>query len=1147
MNFNRAISYKPVSDEGALELQKKQTNSLRGFALVMAMLLVSFLLLLAVSFTSLVVDETNVTKESVNRHLARQNAMFGVQIALGELQANLGPDQRVSARAEILDSSPSSPSIDGVNHPHWVGVWKTQNPADPDSELESGLRNWSYNTEGPKWLVSQSQDTVPDPRNINATSWMMLASNIRSGDSSTGSIYVPKVSVNDGASAFAWVVFDEGMKADVSQENPYKDISADDALDNQLNFLTSTKYAPVLNSEIGSVFGSISSGLEKVSSLQDVGFLAETGQTYEEVSDSLIQHSGDFTTGSYGIIANVSKGGLRKDLSRGLDDQFLETLSAQTSFSDNLIYEDSANGVYGPNWDVLAAHYKMYRENNPAVANYSSGGFIDYVDTGNLGPNGISDPRDWLPSVAPRFASAVNGVRLTSKILTNHHETGYFRKDPDTRNSETITAIQNQIFPIIVNARIDLGLESYSFTDSDSNPKVGLKLKLYPVLTLWNPYNVTLSERDYLLRWKTWTNTSGKIAFHDAISGALLEEIFVKFGESFGSGQGIVKMKTVPVSFAPGKVRVFTPDALSASLDLGASLWEDLELVSSANTSSDVSYSVDLVNNQSIVATYINNAKSDWNGISDPSGSVEVKFSYRIASQPNNLEERLRTTQFSLAAPRINGLPRSSSTGSEPIGYIAKNINVEMPDPRELDLGLLSNLNERVSGAILRIASVDNSVAPVFSQMNLRRSQDVTSEFELPAIYESVYDLSNGSSSELEVESLDGIGFWGNASSSGGESHVVLFDVPRLPLLSVGSLMHADGGYDDWAPNYVIGGSLASPYIPRDKRVADPFYVDLSHYANEAIFDQYFFSSVPSSDRAQNNTAPFNEEFDQGYLEAGLPLPNPSMIAVSPSGNVPAISELRDFDTAAENLLIKGAFNVNSTSVAAWEAFLGGLRGQEMKVYSMQTDSELTLGEAEMQNPFSRFSSPLGRANDDWNGFRVLSDDEIRELAEAIVEQVKLRGPFLSLSDFVNRRLSNDILGYSGALQAAIDSTTINAGLDNNPLDSSPFPHQENLVSGNGVGQPTWLMQQDILVSHAPKISARSDTFIIRSYGEVAGSSDDAPAATAWCEVKVQRVASFVDEIANDPSDEVSELSAVNAQFGRGFKVVDFRWIDNPN
>ena len=40
-----------------------------------------------------------------------------------------------------------------------------------------------------------------------------------------------------------------------------------------------------------------------------------------------------------------------------------------------------------------------------------------------------------------------------------------------------------------------------------------------------------------------------------------------------------------------------------------------------------------------------------------------------------------------------------------------------------------------------------------------------------------------------------------------------------------------------------------------------------------------------------------------------------------------------------------------------------------------------------------------------WNEVRVLTKEEISLLAHCLVEQIKLRGPFLSYADFVNRRV----------------------------------------------------------------------------------------------------------------------------------------------
>ena len=61
-----------------------------------------------------------------------------------------------------------------------------------------------------------------------------------------------------------------------------------------------------------------------------------------------------------------------------------------------------------------------------------------------------------------------------------------------------------------------------------------------------------------------------------------------------------------------------------------------------------------------------------------------------------------------------------------------------------------------------------------------------------------------------------------------------------------------------------------------------------------------------------------------------------------------------------------------------------------------------------------------------WNGSRELTAAQLRELATAIVCQVKKRGPFTSLAEFVNRRISSDTtLAVSGALQSALDDPAV--------------------------------------------------------------------------------------------------------------------------
>jgi len=82
----------------------------------------------------------------------------------------------------------------------------------------------------------------------------------------------------------------------------------------------------------------------------------------------------------------------------------------------------------------------------------------------------------------------------------------------------------------------------------------------------------------------------------------------------------------------------------------------------------------------------------------------------------------------------------------------------------------------------------------------------------------------------------------------------------------------------------------------------------------------------------------------------------------------------------------------------------------------------------------------------------------------------------------------------------------------------------------------------------APRLSARTDTFRIRAYGEVT-DADGNVIAKAMCEAVVQRLPEFVDvdtdPTNNEPWDEGDDLNAINQTYGRRFEIRSFRWLDD--
>jgi hypothetical protein len=146
-----------------------------------------------------------------------------------------------------------------------------------------------------------------------------------------------------------------------------------------------------------------------------------------------------------------------------------------------------------------------------------------------------------------------------------------------------------------------------------------------------------------------------------------------------------------------------------------------------------------------------------------------------------------------------------------------------------------------------------------------------------------------------------------------------------------------------------------------------------------------------------------------------------------------------------------------------------------------------------------------------------------------MVEQVKRRGPFLSLSDFINRRLTDDERGLSGAIQSSLDETSVPAanGLDvTTPVSLLDAPVPEHANGDVLDFAPGDLTQADVLTSIGPTIAVRSDTFVIRSYGRSEGLNQGIK-GEAWCEMLVQR---FPDEHSD-------------SSMGRPFRILNFRYL----
>jgi hypothetical protein len=429
-------------------------------------------------------------------------------------------------------------------------------------------------------------------------------------------------------------------------------------------------------------------------------------------------------------------------------------------------------------------------------------------------------------------------------------------------------------------------------------------------------------------------------------------------------------------------------------------------------------------------------------------------------------------------------------------------------------------------------------------------------------------------------------GFIGSGRGPGtGQTHFLFSSIPTVPPTSLAQFRHAgigDGastlratywGFNS-TPNspfadQSIGNSYAHPLVPRNAALKGNL-LDHRFLGNEALWDRFFLSSLAPRSQERFGEARSMWESWEAFLEGDSPLLNPrfrpwlggeSPAAVARrvfASNQDSALRADGYKRVASYLLYDGGFNINSTSVEAWQAFLASSRLKSIirLPKSGGTQGQEVVGSGTV---FSRTETVLDGAVDSgaadtashYSGFRDLSDEQIGRLAEKIVEQIRKRGPFLNLSEFLNRRLVLDPeFALSGALQSAIDASGLNdavaaaglAGSESPGGATMAFPKASGL--NTAAGNPGWLMQADILDPLGPSIFARGDTFRIRGYGESLGEGGKV-AARAWCETVVQRVPAYIDP--GDAADVAIPKQALNLLLGRRYEVVSFRWLAGPH
>lgn len=1127
----------------------KRTN--RGFALVIALSLMVMLTVLAVGLLTLSTVSLRASSQGEAMQVARSNARMALSLAIGQLQKTAGADQRITAPATVeKDDAPSW--LTGV----WTGVLPTS--SDPVPDKEEGFMG--YLTSGNE---TESNPSAANPPDVSDGALLMGEGSLGEGANDATWVRAPKVeSPGTGKGLdgrYAWGILDEGVKAKadiVRKEDQFGSATNQAAMGS----------APRL-------------GMEAVQSFDSFDWFAGTEQSklYTLPTANLIQkmpelkkYQHDVTTLSRGLVTDAARGGLRKDLSL-----LFENGSLPSEYAAARVYDDPTvlSDVPNPYWSQIYEYANLYKGlsgTTPTLRASVPSGYtpVKYDARSRAYKANPQAPKGML--LMPVVAKVQLQFSMVAKDAHGNWAGGVDRN--------TSTAADNYMVYVV-----------YS-----------------PIVTLYNPYNVAISFDQLRIDFKDLP-----IGFRFYRNGkaqttklAHFNQLYVQHPDNSNTPKTFgINLKssyaggTQPVILQPGENKVFGEsvngdwnfasngssftdfyDDKTANLPLapgypsqGVGFWIDWLTPQNIRTADDDQQGILPLALSDSIDVGFGPLPSDAATSSGNRLSIELnlmKGSQKIRSGTLDLDygdaSRLRTA---LSRDPDHAFPNGEARLQRP--YLGSEMYESPSTP-------LKNFTRAKAFAQFSYFSKttlesDSPSKPWVQGGHVTSLSgiDLTKESMGVHPFEATFKrLAPGYKFPCDSQNR-GMFFTGH-SDANGTRVAPQYEVPMLPLQSLAQLRHAQLCNQGFLPGaaYTVGESFATAMIPSNQVSASSTkeyrLLDHAWLANNALWDGYYFSTLNSYAGpllGSKNLSTVATEF----LEGKSQLLNSRMVPATNTTVSDTMTEITDnegYRKSAAHLMIDGAFNVNSTSVNAWMALLGSMNKETVDyAYLGDGASQLSLGTVkEASFPFSRMrrangppvesSNALQSRNARWTGMRTLEAKEVQELAQHIVEEIKERGPFLSLAEFVNRRPENNRdMALKGLLQKAIDETeSINArfsadskynALADMTSDGYAFP--QAMEGQSATGAPGFLTQGDILSSVGSVISVRSDTFRIRAYGE-ALDPDQKILARAWCEAVVQRVPEFVDP-KDIPSAEIAAVSDVNKRFGRRFMVTGFRWL----
>lgn len=1164
-----------------VEVHRHGVAERRGFALVVTVSLLVLLTVVAVGLLGLSSLALRGASLDSSHAEARANARMALLLALGELQKNLGKDEAITAPAGILDSNPDTPEADGVRDPHLTGVWTARKDAlgaPPSYDRAAPFRGW---------LVSESGDKAVERLEFaqagSFTEPVTMANTPpKPGGGVNGEARAGRVKTARGA--YAWWVADENCKAHIGMRD---EMDRDDAatIADRLASAATPGGHGIRALEGFEEFPTNTTTTDKLITRGQID-LAQEG------NDRPAELFHDITPYSESVLADVTNGTLRQDLSLYLERQDINWLEDWGWPGGK---SRAPAGPRGPNndyalsnplqydvlsWKSLHHWYNMHRRQLSTAANFPLTAMRNYVSY-----DPVSNPM-WNSGVM-----RISPVLARMQMIVSY---GVRRSGPASGSADR--------------SNYELYMYSYPVLTLWNPYSVALQVDQWSLFLHTLPLEHTVYQNSRKIHLTGEGTRNGNYNW-----GWPHGNMVMRFGEgtpAVNLAPGEAKILTYTASQSGGfhahemvaELRPWLPPGRSNPLGHMGQV-RSLGTITGAATD----------------RIAIETTGSSWHTSANSYSNFQTTFCYRVESKavhrghPDEFKRQMFTGQVAwrVESDAGNPIPDVISRNNFPSMTLAELDNSGSPF-LHLDVRL-KTLDEVGLPNKTWLHNIPHHPYVAATSTQKHREVDAATNF-FAHPYTLTFEQVNGLEGLVQNKP-----FFGPSNRPGGRNTIIAQDIPMAPLTSLAQLQNLPqlpiealnwSGY--YFQNQAIGNSYASPGLPPQsiKERSFPFYlgeyfawqggdlagnfyndwtwfnnseytipsapasvVDRSYVANHLLFDSYFFSSLAGQQGQiftrhgkQRQVRQVVQEFFDGtrpapnaayrpYLGQSDPVSLSQTLVASRAG-VATDSHQR----VAAHLMATGGFNVNSTSVPAWTAMLAASHLKRPVTLSSRGTLQV---QPQAKFVVSRFSAPVGGSADGsqssednrWLGYRELTAVEVRELATAIVKQVKKRGPFRSLGEFVNRRLTTDReLALYGALQAALEDPAVSINSAYRDLKitesdlaqrkySANYKFKEAALGSRYQGTPAYISQADILTPIAPILNARSDSFVIRGYGEARSANGTTVTARAWCEAVVQRVPDYVDP--RDPAHTAYATlkSDANKTFGRRFVMKSFRWV----